>query len=82
MRAVLKYEDLGRNHRIVHGFLALNNIEVLKFKQQGMFDYYSRVTIRIKNYQALTNLVYKLNKDCGVIIAKTMPDNIWDWFKK
>ena len=81
MRAVLKYKDYESNHRIVHGTLALNNINILKFRQSD-WSCYSRVTIQIENYKALTDLVCKLNKSCGVILAKTMPDSIWEWLKK
>lgn len=81
MKAVLKYRDDHNSHQYVHSTLALNNIKIVKFKQCD-WNYYSRVTIQIENYKALTDLVYKLNKYCGVILAKTMPDSIWDWLKK
>lgn len=81
MKAVLKYYDCHSNHQYVHSILALYNIKIVKFKQSD-WNYYSRVTIQIENYKALTDLVCKLNKGCGVILAKTMPDSIWDWLKK
>lgn len=81
MKAVLKYHDDHSSHQYVHSLLALYNIKIVKFKQSD-WNYYSRVTIQIENYKALTDLVYKLNKCCSVILAKTMPDSIWDWFKK
>lgn len=80
MRAVLKYKDYERNHQVVHGTLAISDIDILKFKQG--WDFYSKVTIRVKNREVLNNLLAKLNQESGVILVKTMPDSIWDWFKK
>lgn len=81
MKAVLKYRDREENHSIIHGTLALDNIEILKFRLG--WDIYSTIVIRIKDYKTLSDLVYRLNqKRCGVILVKTMPDSIWEWLKK
>ena len=70
MKAVLQYINLSDDKRWFYGILAANNICVIKEKY--CIDFRRKVTISIKDYYELNNLVRELNEKttCGVSIVK------------
>ena len=70
MKAVLKYRDNCDDKRLVYGILATNGIHIIKEKT-GM-GVYPKVTIRIKDYDELNQLVRELNEKSyyGVAVIK------------
>ena len=62
MRAVLKYTNCMQDGRNVFRVLADNNVEILKTRP-GL-SIYPQITIRIKDYNELNQLVSTLNKNC------------------
>ena len=60
LRVVLKYTDCLQDGRIVFGVLAEHKVEILHTR--SFLTMYPRVTICIKDYEKLNNLLYNLNK--------------------
>jgi hypothetical protein len=60
MKAVLQYIDISDDKRWFYGILAANNICVIKEKY--CIDFRRKVTISIKDYYELNNLVRELNE--------------------
>lgn len=60
LRVVLKYTDCLQDGRIVFGVLAAHKVEILHTR--SFLTMYPRVTICIKDYEKLNNLLYNLNK--------------------
>lgn len=70
MKAVLQYTDVSNDKRWFYWILAANNICVIKEKR--CIDFRRKVTISIKNYSELNDVVRELNKktNCGVSVVK------------
>lgn len=70
MKAVLQYIDISDDKRWFYGILAANNICVIKEKY--CIDFRRKVTISIKDYYELNNLVMELNEktNYGVSVVK------------
>lgn len=70
MKAVLKYTNRCDDRRCFYGILAANNVIVIK-ENPGLGTY-QKVTISIKDYFELNNVVRQLNEKTyyGVSIAK------------
>ena len=60
MKATLQYINLSDDKRWFYGILAANNICVIKEKY--CIDFRRKVTISIKDYYELNNLVRELNE--------------------
>lgn len=60
LRVVLKYTDCLQDGRIVFGVLATHEVEILHTR--SFLTMYPRITICIKDYEKLNNLLYDLNK--------------------
>ena len=60
LRVVLKYTDCLQDGRNVFRILALHNVEILH--TWSFLTMYPRVTIRIKDYDKLNDILYDLNK--------------------
>ena len=78
LRVVLKYTDCLQDGRNVFSVLAMNNIEILKTKVKS-FSIYPRVTIRVKDYKELNDLIFRLNQKCNyeVIVEKVKQERKW-----
>lgn len=70
MKAVLQYINLSDDKRWFYGILAANNICVIKEKY--CIDFRRKVTISIKDYYELNNLVRELNEKTayGVLVVR------------
>lgn len=60
MKVVLQYIDISNDKRWFYGMLAANNICVIK--EKCCIDFRRKVTISIKDYYELNNLVRELNE--------------------
>ena len=60
LRVVLKYTDCLQDGRNIFRILALHNVEILH--TWSFLTMYPRVTIRIKDYDKLNDILYDLNK--------------------
>ena len=60
LRVVLKYTDCLQDGRVVFGVLAAHKVEILH--TWSFLTMYPRVTIRIKDYDKLKDILYDLNK--------------------
>ena len=78
LRVVLKYTDCLQDGRNVFNVLAMNNIEILKTKIKS-FSIYPRVTIRVKDYKELNDLISQLNQKCiyEVAVEKVKQERKW-----
>lgn len=77
MKAILKYTDCLKDGRNVFNILAIKNVEILRTKS-GL-SIYPKITIRIKDYKALNELISALNRVCTyeVRVIKVMnEDNV------
>lgn len=77
MKAVLKYTDCLQDGRNVFTMLAIKNVEILRTKSGLLI--YPQITIRIKDYKELNDLISALNRVCAyeVRVVKVMnEDNI------
>lgn len=72
MKAVLQYIDISDDKHWFYGILAANNICVIKEKY--CIDFRRKVTISIKDYYELNNLVMELNEktNYGVSVVKVL----------
>lgn len=72
MKAVLQYINLSDDKRWFYGILAANNICVIKEKY--CIDFRRKVTISIKDYYELNNLVRELNEKTayGVSVVRVL----------
>ena len=70
MKVILQYINLSDDKRWVYGILATNNICVIK--EKCCIDFRRKVTISIKDYSELNDLVRELNEKTyyGVSIIK------------
>lgn len=70
MKVILQYINLSDDKRWFYGILATNNICVIK--EKCCIDFCRKVTINIKDYSELNDLVRELNEKTyyGVSIAK------------
>lgn len=70
MKAVLEYKDVANDKCWFYWILFTNNICVIK--ENRRIDFRRKVTINIKDYYELNNLVRELNEKttCGVSIVK------------
>ena len=60
LRVVLKYTDCLQDGRVVFGVLAAHEVKILH--TWSFLTMYPRVTIRIKDYDKLNDILYDLNK--------------------
>ena len=60
LRVVLKYTDCLQDERNVFRVLAAHKVEILH--TWSFLTMYPRVTIRIKDYDKLNDILYDLNK--------------------
>ena len=60
LKVVLKYTDCLQDGRVVFGVLAAHKVEILHTR--SFLTMYPRVTIRIKDYDELNDILYDLNK--------------------
>ena len=60
LRAVLKYTNCSQDGRKVFRILASHKVEILH--TWSFLTMYPRVTIRIKDYDELNDILYDLNK--------------------
>lgn len=67
MKAVLQYINLSDDKRWFYGILAANNICVIKEKY--CIDFRRKVTISIKDYYELNNLVRELNEKTAYVVS-------------
>lgn len=72
MKAILKYTNCLQDGRNVFKTLAVRNVEILKTKSGSSI--YPQITIRIKNYKELNELILELNVKCKyeVRVVKVM----------
>ena len=70
MKAVLQYIDISNDKRWFYGILAANNICVIK--ENRRIDFRRKVTISIKDYSELNDVVRELNEktNYGVSVVK------------
>ena len=70
MKAVLQYIDVLNDKRRFHAILAINNIRIIKEKRGPSI--YPKVTISVKDYDELNQLIIELNEKSyyGVSVIK------------
>ncbi len=75
LKAILKYTDCLQDGRNVFNTLGIKNIEILRTKS-GL-SIYPKITIRIKDYKELNELVSVLNRVCSyeVRVVKVINEN-------
>lgn len=80
MKVILQYINLSDDKRWFYGILATNNIGVIK--EKCCIDFRRKVTINIKDYSELNDLVRELNEKTyyGVSIVKVFEKSFIEKF--
>lgn len=81
MKAILQYTDCLQDGKEVFRILSLYNIEILKTRQV-LWSICPKITIRIKDYNQLNEIIQRLNNDCEYEVRVVCVKSEYSLFEK